>query len=206
MANWVLFQWGPIQFQVFPMNVNEMSHHTGADWAKKEIAGAAMYREWVGENDEQITLKGRVFPHFFAKAANARKIRQPVLGGGAVMTVSPDEENPVGGLIQQHTGGDYANSGGLTHLDVLDNMRRLGQAHVLIRGDGWHFGWFIIETLNRGHSLIAPDGIGQMIEFEASFQRVPIPNDGASNYGQITGSGGVQNEAAPAPKPPDVFA
>ena len=26
MSNPVLFQWGPIQFQVFPFNVNQMSH------------------------------------------------------------------------------------------------------------------------------------------------------------------------------------
>ena len=67
MANWVLYQWGPIQFQVFPFNVNTFSHNTATDWAKKEIAGAAMYREWVGENDELITLKGLIFPHYFAR-------------------------------------------------------------------------------------------------------------------------------------------
>jgi phage protein U len=36
---------------------------TATDWARKEIAGAAIYREWVGEGDEEITLRGRVFPH-----------------------------------------------------------------------------------------------------------------------------------------------
>lgn len=156
MANWVLFQWGPIQFQVHPFNVENYSHATGADWAKKEIAGAAMYREWVGENDEQITLKGKVFPHFFARAAKAR---------------NPNETKP--------------NSGGLGQLDILDNMRRMGQAHVLIRGDGWHFGWFVIDNLQRAHSLIAGDGIGQQIEFEASFQRVPVPDDRGTQSGYL---------------------
>ena len=183
MANWVLFQWGPIQFQVFPFNVNQMSHATSADWAKKEIAGAAMYREWVGENDEMITLKGRVFPHYFARQMRQRGMKQPILGKTG--SVDPDT-----GMLREHTGG-YPSSGGLTHLDVIDNMRRLGQAHILIRGDGWHFGWFIIEELNRGHSLIAADGIGQMIEFEARFQRVPIPNDGADMITQLWSSGAV---------------
>ena len=184
MANYVMFQWGPIQFQVFPMGVDQMSHATGADWAKKEIAGAAMYREWVGENDENITLKGRVFPHFFARMSRSRNIRHPVLGDPASFAT--------GDLLREHVGG-FPSAGGLFHLDVLDNMRRLGQAHILIRGDGWHFGWFIIETLQRGHSLLAVDGIGQMIEFQASFQRVPIPNDGAENFVQMYTGGGVTN-------------
>jgi uncharacterized protein len=178
MANWVLFQWGPIQFQVFPLNVDNFAHHTGADWAKKEIAGAAMYREWVGEADEAITLKGKVFPHYFARKMSRKNIQVPVRGVGAQM-------DPISGRLAEHTGGNDPQTGGLLHLDVLDNMRRLGQAHILIRGDGWHFGWFIIESLNRGHTFINNDGVGQQIEFEAQFQRVPIPNDPASNFQQI---------------------
>ena len=187
MANWVLFQWGPIQFQVFPFNVNSMSHNTAADWAKKEIAGAAMYREWVGENDELITLKGKVFPHFFARAERARGITHPVWDRRA--GIDPDT-----GRLQEHTGG-FPSAGGLFHLDVLDNMRRMGQAHILMRGDGWHFGWFIIDQLSRGHSLIAGDGIGQLIDFEAQFQRVPIPEDGEAGIVQLWNSGTVEGSA-----------
>ena len=183
MANYVLFQWGPIQFQVFPFNVNSMSHATAADWAKKEIAGAALYREWVGENDESITLKGRVFPHYFARQMRARGINTQLSSKKA-------ERDPETGMLREHTGGRIS-QGGLFHLDVLDNMRRLGQAHILMRGDGWHFGWYIIEELNRGHSLIAQDGIGQLIEFEARFMRVPIPNDGADILTQLYSAGGV---------------
>jgi phage protein U len=182
MANYVMFQWGPIQFQVFPMNVDNYSHHTGADWAKKEIAGAAMYREWVGEGDEAITLKGKIFPHFFARQSRKRNIKHPVLSSGASLGSE--------GLLNEHTGG-RPSQGGLFHLDILDNMRRMGQAHILIRGDGWHYGWYIIETMNRGHSFLAPDGVGQQIEFEAQFQRVPIPNDGAENTFQMWQSGAI---------------
>ena len=192
MSNWVLFQWGPIQFQVFPMNINQYSHATGSDWAKKEIAGAAMYREWVGEFDEMITMKGRVFPHFFARKSRERNIRHPILQA----TRGFDS-----GLLSEHTGG-HMSSGGLMHLDVLDNMRRMGQAHILMRGDGWHFGWFIIETLQRGHSLITQDGVGQMIEFDAAFQRVPIPNDGSDIMGQMWSGGGVIETPAETTPPP----
>lgn len=59
-----LFQWGPrIQFQIWPMNVHEYDHESDTDWAQKEIAGAAIYREWVGENDEVIYLRGKLFPY-----------------------------------------------------------------------------------------------------------------------------------------------
>lgn len=144
MSGPVLYVYGSIPFEVYPLNVHEMQHVTGTDWARKEIAGAAIHREWVGENDEEIHLRGRVFPHFFVNFS-----RQ---GGGQ-------------------------SSGGLGHLDVMDNMRRLGQAHVLMRGDGWHFGWFVIERLMRGHTFLGQDGIGQQINFEATFQRVPAPFD-----------------------------
>ena len=60
----VLFLWGPrIEFRVWPMNIHEYDHESDTDWAQKEIAGAAIYREWVGENDEVLYLRGRLFPY-----------------------------------------------------------------------------------------------------------------------------------------------
>lgn len=58
-----LMQWGNILFSVQPLNYHEMDHETATDWAHKEIAGAAIYREWVGENDEVIHLRGKLFPY-----------------------------------------------------------------------------------------------------------------------------------------------
>ena len=160
--NRTLFQFGPVQFQVHPLNVHEVGHETATDWARKEIAGAAIYREWVGENDETIKLKGRVFPHFMAKEISyRRKFEQ-----------HPEMPEP------------ERSSGGLNELDVLDNIRRLGQSHLLIRGDGTKFGWYVIERLTRGHTFLELDGIGQQIEFEATFSRVPIP--AAGEYYPIT--------------------
>lgn len=161
MANWTLYTWF-IPFQVYPVNVHEMNHNTATDWSRKEIAGAAIYREWVGENDEEIVLHGRLFPHFFAQHARQRAMGPfmptPSIGGG--------------------TAGDgIPVKSGLNDLDVLDNMRRLGQAHVLIRGDGWRMGWFVIDHLARGHTFLAPGGVGQQIQFDITFQRVPNPSD-----------------------------
>jgi phage tail protein len=58
-----LYQWGTIQFLVQPLNIHESDHESGTDWAQKEVVGGAIYREWVGENDEQLFIRGRVFPY-----------------------------------------------------------------------------------------------------------------------------------------------
>lgn len=156
MGGFILYTWGILPFETYPLNIHEAQHVTGTDWARKEIAGAAIYREWVGENDEELHLRGRVFPHFFVHHARNR--------------------------------GDTSTSGGLGHLDVMDNMRRLGQAHVLTRGDGWHMGWYVIEKLIRSHTNIFLDGIGQQIEFEVTFQRVPVIDDPEAYFPAFWGS------------------
>jgi phage protein U len=63
MAGPTLFTWGPIHFEVYPLNVGEWHHETSAEWAPKEICGAATYLEWVGEQPEVIGLRGRIFPY-----------------------------------------------------------------------------------------------------------------------------------------------
>lgn len=137
MANTTLYQFGlALFFQVWPFNVHETTHTTQTDWSRKEIAGAPIFREWVGEGDEEITLRGRVFPHAYQGRS---------LGNG------------------------------LGHLDLLDEMRRYGQANVLMRGDGTSLGWFVIERLSRGGKALDAQGIGRLIEFEATFARVPAP-------------------------------
>lgn len=137
MANTVLYQFGlALFFQVWPFNVHETTHTTQTDWSRKEIAGAPIFREWVGEGDEEITLRGRVFPHVYQGRG---------LGSG------------------------------LGHLDLLDEMRRYGKANILMRGDGISLGWFVIERLSRGNHFLDQQGIGQQIDFEATFARVPAP-------------------------------
>jgi phage protein U len=74
LANWsvralgggdkTLMMWGAqVQFKVQPLNFHELDHETGTDWAHKDIVGAAIYREWVGENDETLFVHGKLFPY-----------------------------------------------------------------------------------------------------------------------------------------------
>jgi uncharacterized protein len=129
--NSALMQWGPMQFLVFPLNINEYDHQTETDWARKEIAGAAVYREWTGEGDEVLHLRGRLFPYRI---------------------------------------------GGLTEIEAIETMRREGIASMMVRGDGRVLGWYVLEKLVRSHTHLGLDGIGQVVNFEALFARVPTPS------------------------------
>lgn len=131
-----LMSWGPLVFEVFPLNYDNVDHAEATDWARKEIAGAAIYREWVGEDDEEMHVRGKVFPLWLARH------NQPS-GKGA--------------------------------LEVMSAMRRAGHSDLLVRGDGYVLGWFVITRMSRRHTLIAADGVGQQIDFEAVFNRVPVP-------------------------------
>lgn len=148
MANTGLYQFGLVQWRTWPLNTSEVTHTTGTDYARKEIAGAPIFREWVGENDEEITMRGRVFPRL-TRLHNATAPKT------------------LGNYIRQGMGD------GMGDLDVLDEMRRFAQVHPLVRGDGVHLGWFAIERLSRGHQFLDETGVGQQIDFEASFQRMP---------------------------------
>lgn len=67
MANSTLMQWGPLYFQVFPLNLHEYDHTTSTDWARHEVMGAPVQREHTGTGDEELTLRGRIFPTFFRR-------------------------------------------------------------------------------------------------------------------------------------------
>jgi phage protein U len=70
MANTTLMQWGAIQFQVWPLNIHAYDHFTGSDFAKKEVMESIVQREWVGERDEEIAVRGRIFPMAIGGFAN----------------------------------------------------------------------------------------------------------------------------------------
>jgi phage protein U len=65
--------------------------------------------------------------------------------------------------------------GGLENIEAVEAMRRGGMAEMLVRGDGRVLGWYVIERMVRQHTFLAPDGVGQVIHFEAIFVRVLVP-------------------------------
>jgi uncharacterized protein len=147
--NAVMFTWGPLQFQVWPLNIHEYDHETDTDWAQKEIAGSAIFREWVGENDENLYFRGKLFPYRI---------------------------------------------GGMSEIELMEATRRKGIAMAMIRSNreqGTHLGWFVVEKLVRAHKFLSSEGVGQVIEFEAVFTRVPVPADPAGQYSQMFEAGYV---------------
>ena len=144
-----MYAWGPLQFEVWPLNIHEFDHETDTDWAQKEIAGSAIFREWVGENDETLYFRGKLFPYRI---------------------------------------------GGMAEIELLEATRRKGIAQALIRSggnQGTHLGWFVIEKLVRAHKFLSSEGVGQVIEFEAVFTRVPVPGDPAMHFAQMWEAGYV---------------
>lgn len=64
MPGAILFQWGPgIRFELYPLNTHEYTHRTATDYARKEILQDSIRREWVGEGDEDLVIRGRIFPY-----------------------------------------------------------------------------------------------------------------------------------------------
>ncbi|RFB80390.1 phage tail protein [Methylovirgula sp. 4M-Z18] len=61
----MLFCLGPLAFEVAPLNADEFTRDAGYDYAAKDIMDQQRPREGVGEADEKITLKGKLFPHRF---------------------------------------------------------------------------------------------------------------------------------------------
>jgi hypothetical protein len=59
----MLYQLGAVQFEVAPVNVNEVTHKTGADFVAKDVIGAAKPLEFMGPSEETMALKGQLVPH-----------------------------------------------------------------------------------------------------------------------------------------------
>jgi phage protein U len=85
-----LFAWGLNHFELQPFNVHEYDHETASDWAHKEIAGAPVYREWVGENDEIFSFRGRVFPYRIGGMGSLQQWEASRLAGQANALVRGD--------------------------------------------------------------------------------------------------------------------
>jgi phage protein U len=64
----------------------------------------------------------------------------------------------------------------MTELELMETNRREGTAQCMVRGDGAVLGWYVIERLVRNHTFPSATGIGQVINFEALFVRVPTPS------------------------------
>lgn len=126
----MLYQYGPVQFQLWPFNIHETDRDASYDFAEHQVIGALQPLEKGGLGRDEIVLSGRLFP---------RKL------------------------------------GGLSNLDALRALAETQEAQPLMRGDGRPLGWRVITRLGERGSWLDAKGVGQVIEFEASFRLAPRP-------------------------------
>jgi uncharacterized protein len=58
----MLYMIGPITVDVFPFNADAVSEEGTTDYAKKDLLGRLPGREFVGEGDETLSIKGQILP------------------------------------------------------------------------------------------------------------------------------------------------
>lgn len=61
----MLAQLGTVSFEIWPVNIHETDRQAAADHVAKDVLGTLRPREFVGEGDDQMTLRGRLFPETF---------------------------------------------------------------------------------------------------------------------------------------------
>lgn len=65
--------------------------------------------------------------------------------------------------------------GGLSELELLQQMRRSGQPQYLMRGDGKPFGWHAILRVETTSTYLDGRGVGKQIEVTIGLRRAGTP-------------------------------
>ena len=61
----MLMQYGPVTFEVWPLNPTDYTHQTAAGWVEKPVLGRRPTLEFVGDNSESHTINCTLFPEKF---------------------------------------------------------------------------------------------------------------------------------------------
>lgn len=65
---------------------------------------------------------------------------------------------------------DILGTGGL---GALEQMAASSSPYMLMRGDGTVLGWQVIHTVIEKHSILNPQGLGRIIEFDIAMSSTP---------------------------------
>lgn len=134
----MLYQFGPIQFDVWPFNAHEVNRESGYDFAEHPVVGAQPPLEATGPGQDRITLIGRLFPlklggltHLEAlrKLAEAQSA-QPLMRGDGVA----HGWRVISGLSER---ASYLDSRGVGQLIEFEAEFRLTAKPT---GAGWYAG------------------------------------------------------------------
>lgn len=94
----MLLQIGPLQFDLTPLNVHELSRKADADYAKKDILGRPPVYEWIGEGEDVRTVRGRLFP-FKTGGRGALALADTIRRSGAPQMVVRGDGGVLGWFI-----------------------------------------------------------------------------------------------------------
>jgi phage protein U len=118
VANSTLFQFGPVKFEVSPLNIHAYEHVTGTEYARKMVMNSIPQREWVGEADHEIILNGMVF-------------EKRIPGGFAMLEFL--DSTRLAGVAHTLIRGDSTSGGDMLGWFVCEHLER---RHSFLGGDG----------------------------------------------------------------------
>lgn len=64
--------------------------------------------------------------------------------------------------------------GGLSELETLHEMRRKGTRFPLMRGDGFRFGWYVINKISEKHENILRNGVGFTVQHSVTMEQADM--------------------------------
>tara|TARA_R110002020_G_scaffold467027_4_gene690223 strand:+ start:35972 stop:36421 length:450 start_codon:yes stop_codon:yes gene_type:complete len=111
----------------------------------------------------------------FDRTASADLVQKAVMGGlqpSEFMGEGEDALTITGQLLPFKTGG-------LTELDVIDEMRRTGARFPVMRGDGKRLGTYAITGLTERHDELMRNGVGFTVQYSVSLRKVQQDYDGS---------------------------
>lgn len=94
------------------------------------------------------------------------------------LTGEDDDELHLSGRYHPHKWG------GLNEIETFEKLRKAGLAQQMLRGDGKNLGWYSCVRLQQKGTALRRDGIPQIVSFEATFFRQPVP-DGAQYFSKL---------------------
>lgn len=112
----------------------------------------------------------------FERRASADLVQKAVMGGLQPSEFMGEGEESLtlsGQLLPFKTGG-------LTELDVLDEMRRTGARFPVMRGDGKRLGTYAITDISERHRELMRDGVGFVVKYSVSLRKVQASYDGGA--------------------------
>lgn len=89
----MLYQFGSVTFEVWPVNAEQVNHETGYDFVAKDVMGAMRPREAMGVGDEFFDISGRLFPEKFGGLGTMDTLQSMCASGSAHILVRGDGRN-----------------------------------------------------------------------------------------------------------------